>query len=203
MAQSVQITKMHPKYEAILDYLISNPEMKKGELAAEMGVSQSWLSVVINSDLFQMKLDERREELKSAIIGSVKDKMQGLADLALDRLLEQVEETKDPRVLLDTADKMLDRIGYARKQEGAGGATGGDGSTHNHLHVNVNDLDSARRFFGQAREVHDVDARRVPEARVSSPGEDSNGDALLEASVHSEEESEGREETGADIRGEG
>lgn len=72
MATSVQIKSMKPKHEAIIDWLLAHPGRAMRHLAAEMGISQSWLSIVMHSDVFKEAYEERRsahnQELSKQII---------------------------------------------------------------------------------------------------------------------------------------
>ena len=57
----VQISRVKIHHEQILTWLILNPDKTQGECAAHFGVTETWLSIIINSDVFQSRWRERRD----------------------------------------------------------------------------------------------------------------------------------------------
>ncbi len=57
------LTKIRYSHDAMIDLIISNPWMHQNELAAYFGYSASWISVVMNTDMFKARLAERRDEV--------------------------------------------------------------------------------------------------------------------------------------------
>lgn len=113
MAQSKQIKKLRPKHEAIMDWLIMNPDSTQGECAAAFGVTEGWLSVIVNSDVFQEVFRQKNEEVFQATVLTLRDRMNGLAHRAYEKLSRQVDYINDPNQLLTIADKTAHRLGYA------------------------------------------------------------------------------------------
>lgn len=110
----VQIQSMSHRHMAIADWLLSNPERKLSVCAMEMGVSQSWLSIVIHSDLFREYFAQRRAMhemgLRERIVGAqLKVTLSALA--ALDSLMESDEV--DGRLVLDTAERIANQLGFS------------------------------------------------------------------------------------------
>lgn len=110
-----QIAKMRISHEMILDWLILNPERTQGDCAREFGVTEPWLSVVVNSDCFQARWKQRRMMLDKKVTDLTTGKMQGVVQAGLERLELLVEASADPRFVLDTTDKILGRLGYGPK----------------------------------------------------------------------------------------
>ena len=145
MAISDQITKVSPKHEAILTFLVANPQMKRGDVARHFGVSQSWLSVIINSDAFQAKLRERQDEFFDTATAPIKAKLDTLANLALDTMIERVEVEPNSSEIREMAKMALDRLGYA-PQNSQGTHMPGAATQNNYfLSVAPELLDEARR----------------------------------------------------------
>ena len=119
MAESAQIATMTPRHENIIAYLIANPTMKKGEVARTFGVTPAWLSTIIHSDIFQAKLRERQDEFFSAATVPIRDKLEALASMSLDRMLETVETERDPTTIREMAKLALDRIGHGPQSPNA------------------------------------------------------------------------------------
>lgn len=110
-----QIKSLKPRHDAIMEWLIANPEKKLGECAAAFKVSQSWLSCIIHSDIFQAGYKKLLGEYHDERILPLRDKIVGIAHVALDRLAEQapfapVEQT------LDIANGMLKAAGFGSPQ---------------------------------------------------------------------------------------
>lgn len=114
----VQLKKVSIKHEAIMEYLLVNPTQKLGEVAAYFGVSQAWLSVVINSDAFQIKLGERKDELFGATVVPLREKLLGLAHVGVEKLgeaLDNASVVSDKQFIADTTDQVLKSLGYSPK----------------------------------------------------------------------------------------
>ncbi len=65
------------RHQAIMDLIIAQPQMTKGEIAAALGYTQAWLSTLISSDAFQLELGIRRarfsDELDAAAVERLHD----------------------------------------------------------------------------------------------------------------------------------
>lgn len=116
MAESVQILSMSPKHMRIADWLLSNPERKRGELAQEMGVSESWLSIVTNSNVFQEYFAKRREAFEEDLRGQIVQKQLEVTNKALEKLKTVLDDDKvDGRLVLDVAEKTAERLGFVAR----------------------------------------------------------------------------------------
>lgn len=150
MAESLQIKKVSIQHEAIVDRLLVEPTINKGKLAAELGITRTHLSVIINSDAFKKVLAERRQEISGPVIASLQEKLTALADSTLDALIEKVEtvggDMDEMRKVLDTA---LGGLGMGK----AGQAPAG--GTYTQININSADrgtLEEARRVMKEVQE---------------------------------------------------
>jgi hypothetical protein len=110
--------KMNPQYEAIADFMLANPEMSYQEIGKRLNYTNTWISMVVNSDSFRAYYQMRRESLNSAIRDNIAHKMLGIADKSLDLLAKGIEEQGDKLSVLDrvtVADRVLERLGYGTK----------------------------------------------------------------------------------------
>lgn len=123
MAESAQIQSMSTMHESIIAFLIANPHMKKGDVARHFQVTPAWLSTIIHSDIFQAKLAERQDEFFSATTVPIKEKLENLADMAIDRLTETIETETDPHNIREAARLALDRIGHGTTPVPGAGVT--------------------------------------------------------------------------------
>jgi hypothetical protein len=99
-----------------------------------------WLSRLIHTDIFQAELAARQGEVFVSVAGSSPQKLAGLADLAIEKVTEQLLASESPQYTLDVFDKALTKLGYApqtaRNPNGA--------STTNVFMVSAGDLAAAR-----------------------------------------------------------
>jgi hypothetical protein len=109
------------RHEAILQWLIANPERKLGECAKEFQLTQAWLSCIIHSDTFQEQLKKRQDECFSTAVISLRERISGVAAVAMDRLGEKVENTQDANFLLKAADMAMRHL---EPRKGLGGPRG-------------------------------------------------------------------------------
>jgi hypothetical protein len=149
MAESANIRKVGNLHNDIMDYMLANPLVKKGDIAKQFNLSRSWLSIVINSHAFQERLAAKQEELFNSTVIPLREKMLGIADAAMDRVADEVELM--PRAeAIETADKILSRLGWGGKQDSSP-ASGGAVITQNNFYVGDAVLEKAREKFGAAR----------------------------------------------------
>lgn len=167
------IARMTHAHDAILDWLLMNPTAPLREMAQALGYSISWLSLVINSDLFQAKYAERRGAIETQIASDIPAKMRIIAQIGLEKLADKMARSEDPDFLLETTDKVLHRLGYAPSK-------GPTTVTQTNVQQNVYAVDAATLAKHRERIVQQsLDApavRRAPD--VSLPA--INTQALLE-----------------------
>ena len=140
-----EIANISFTHEALINWLIANPERKLRDCAAYFGYTQAWLSCIIHSDIFQAKLAERQNAVFAAVAQDIPEKLRGCADLALEKLAIKLEETEDAKYVLDAADKLLAKMGYgpatARNPSPAAALT-----QNNTFIIGAGDLAAARQL---------------------------------------------------------
>jgi hypothetical protein len=78
-------------HDALIDLLIARPDMTQRQIAAYLGYTESWLSVVINTDAFQAKLAARREEIVDPELkATLEERFRALAAQSLKVLQERL-----------------------------------------------------------------------------------------------------------------
>lgn len=200
MAECVQIKRVSIKHEAIMDFMIANPTVRAGDVAAHFGVTQAWLSTITHSDAFQDMLRAKQDCAFHTSVLPVKDKMMAIAHQALDRLEVLLPFETEATSVSKIAGDVLDRLGYGSKQV----ATQIINNTQN-VQVNTlrNELQEAQQLLGQATvlrqlnntngvetvtttvlEVEEYGARALVE--VQREGATGVGEADKEPSVYTE-----------------
>ena len=112
------IKKMSLKHEAIAEFMLAHPTAPMGAVAAHFGVTAAWLSIITGSDAFRQYLGELKGEVVETRVLPLRDKLMGLAQASVEKLGKAVDDTQDPRLLLDIADKSAKLLGYGPKPGG-------------------------------------------------------------------------------------
>jgi hypothetical protein len=120
----VQIKKVSWWHESIIEWMITNPEDSLGACAAFFNVSQSWLSTIINSDVFRERLAQQREAHFANTSRTVQEKVSGLADLSVEVLEERIQAERESiplGIVRDAADLALKASGFSPTHQQRGG----------------------------------------------------------------------------------
>lgn len=89
-----QIATVRYTHEAIIDQIIADPAISGGELAKRFGYTQTWISIIINSDAFKERLAERRGVLVDPkLSASIEDRLAGIASKSLDKIIERLDNS--------------------------------------------------------------------------------------------------------------
>ncbi len=163
-------------HEQILNWMVLNPELSMRHCADHFGYTQSWLSTLVRSDLFQAALRERQIMVASRVAASIPAKLAAVADVALDKLGEMVEKSEDPEFILDAADKALHRMGYApqsSRNPAGSPSTFGPGAVvqQNNVFIGQADLAEARALMQSSAAVLSPLAAPAPDGFRRAPDE--------------------------------
>jgi len=132
-------------HDSLMNFMLANPAMKLGDIAAQFGYTQSWLSQLIHSNAFQARLREKQNEMFAASCLTLAEKMQAVASDALDIVHDHLLETRDAADALKAADTFLHRLGYAPQRTGPPAAV-----VNNTLVISQSDLAEARAAIQEA-----------------------------------------------------
>lgn len=87
-----QIATVRYTHDAMIDTIIACPEVSGKELAAIFGYSQTWISIIINSDAFKERLTERKANIVDPrLAASVDERINGAAIKALDKIIDRLD----------------------------------------------------------------------------------------------------------------
>lgn len=132
------IARLSYRHDAIINWLIMHSDRPQNDCAAYFGYSASWLSTIINSDVFQAAYRARCEELGEMAIHSTHNKLAGIAGLAMEKTIEKLNANPSERFISETRDSALDRLGLSPKKDVS------DPTKHLHIHVDAQALKDAR-----------------------------------------------------------
>ena len=124
------IRKIRYTHDAVIDEIIATPEISQGELALKFGFTQSWMSIVINSDAFQERLAERKAQLVDPrLIASIEDRLGAVAQRSLDKLIEKLDGPGQNGI------KVMELVAIAKLGVGDRNLTKGAQTVNNSLYV--------------------------------------------------------------------
>ena len=116
-----------------MDWMLENPGGALRDCAVYFGYTQAWVSTVIHSDIFQAKLRERRGDIEAVVAADIPAKLRAVADIALEKLAAQLESSDNAGFIHETADMVLNRLGYGPKS--SPGPVGGVNVQQNNFFV--------------------------------------------------------------------
>lgn len=179
MAQN-QVAKLSSRHEDIMNYILANPLVSLGDIAGKFGVTQPWLSVIINSDVFKELLSQRREEIFDvAVLQGIDVKLEAAIDMGLDKYLEKIPTMTTEQVTNGT-DKLLGRMGFGSNGSGAAGPTINAKNVQINGNVSPDLLAEARTRIGQVKSEVQIDQIEMgqadPEAALPGGASEDRGE---------------------------
>jgi hypothetical protein len=114
---ALAIGRVRYTHDAMIDMLIANPVISQGELAAAFGYTQAWVSRVLNSDAFQMRLAERKADLVDpTIAATIEEKLKAVASRSLDVVLDKLQAAPSADYSLKVLEVSAKALGYGARQ---------------------------------------------------------------------------------------
>ena len=111
-SNGVQLKYINHAHEAVLMWLFQNPDKNQYECAIALGYTSSYISSLIHTDLFQLRIAEMREKNHQVGIYSLTEQMAGVAAQALQKMGERLAVENDIEKVRSVADTVLKRLGY-------------------------------------------------------------------------------------------
>lgn len=107
------------RHRAIMDLMLSQPGMKLGAIATALGYTQSWVSTVVNNDLFRMELAHRRASFEHEQHARITSRLLNVANTGVgimeDMLTNGSPEEITPNVVNTFTELALKSLGYIGK----------------------------------------------------------------------------------------
>jgi hypothetical protein len=86
------IQKVRYSHDAMIDMIVANPWISQGELAANFGYTEGWVSQVIASDAFQARLADRKSDLIDPHLrATIEERFKGLVVRSLEILMRKLD----------------------------------------------------------------------------------------------------------------
>lgn len=112
------LARVRYTHDAMIDMLIANPVISQNELAKAFGYGVAWISRVVNSDAFNLRLAARKDELVDpSILLSLDEKLRALADQSLKIVMDKLAVTQNPDTALKALDLTTRALGYGARQQ--------------------------------------------------------------------------------------
>jgi len=115
---SATVARVSYTHDAMCDLIIANPSISKGELAKHFGYTPAWVSRILNSDAFLMRLSVRKADVTDpSLILSIEEKLKTLVSESLDVLIEKLATTKNSDIALKGVEIGAKALGYGARQQ--------------------------------------------------------------------------------------
>ena len=132
-----------------MNHLIVDPCATGPELALTFGRTPAWISTIINSQAVQARLAEKQSRVFGDVVVPLRDKLEGVAHAAVEKLGTALQNTQDPKFVLDVADKALHRLGYAPSRQAPSQGTVVNQQVNVYGEVDAKTIASARAMIGK------------------------------------------------------
>ena len=117
---ATQIKKVSWWHESILDWELENPDKNLGECAREFRVSETWLSIIRNSDVYREYAALRRKDHNENVSKSIIERVEDVADLSLEVLHERIEKERETiglKIVTQTCELALKSLGFGQRSD--------------------------------------------------------------------------------------
>lgn len=115
---SKAIQRVSYTHDAMCDLIIANPSISKTAIAAHFGYSQTWVSRIMGSDAFQMRLSVRKADLVDpSLVLSIEEKLRVLLHESLDVVIEKIATTKSADMAFKGIEIGAKALGYGARQQ--------------------------------------------------------------------------------------
>ena len=102
-----QVQGVRYTHDAMIDLLITEPGISQNRIASYFGYSAPWVSTIMASDAFQVRLAQRRGELiDPTIAASIEERFKALTVASVEKLMRMIGQPEiavDPEILLKAA----------------------------------------------------------------------------------------------------
>lgn len=130
----LQVQKVGWWHERLADWMLANPDKSLKDAAPVFNCTPTTIYLVHNSDAFREYWAKVSGAVSKGVADPIVEKCRAAAEMALDELMPKLSlPGTTPEMLLDTANTLLQRLGYSANAGGGGPA----------VQVNVNTVNPA------------------------------------------------------------
>jgi len=118
VSASKTVQRVSYTHDAMCDLIIADPSISKTAIAHHFGYTVAWVSRVINSDAFQMRLAVRKADLSDpSLVLTIEEKLKALVSESLDILIDKLAVTKSSDLALESVKVGAKALGYGARQQ--------------------------------------------------------------------------------------
>ena len=90
------VQKVSYTHDKLIDLVVANPRVRQGALAAYFGYTEGWVSRVMSSDAFKLRMAQRRMALVDPLItATLEERFSALALRGLEVMQEKLDQPAD------------------------------------------------------------------------------------------------------------
>ena len=116
LAAAKAIERVSYTHDAMIDLILTHPGMPKMEIGRYFGYSEGWVSQVMNSDAFMMRMAERKQQLVDpTLVLSVEERFKGLVHQSMDIIADKLTATKSADLALATLNTATKALGFGAR----------------------------------------------------------------------------------------
>lgn len=167
MADDILKRGLTPTHELMGDWMLQNPGGTLRQMGAHFGYSISWLSQVMNTDLFKAYMAGRLKEVHCNVNADIPAKLRALADLSIERMIEKLETTEDTKVILESFDSIMHRYGFAPNAKNGAQAQVQVNNQQNNFYLSRDDFQQAHEKLVHS---HEQQPPAAPALEHKEPG---------------------------------
>lgn len=110
------IEKVSYTHDAMIDLIIANPAISQAKLAAHFSYTQGWVSQIMSSDAFKVRLAARKGDLVDpTVVATVQERLEGLARQSLQVLQANLDASPKADVALKALEISTRALGYGAR----------------------------------------------------------------------------------------
>ena len=92
IGEAQPIAKVSYTHDAMIDLIIASPAISQGKLAQHFGYTQGWVSQIMSSDAWKVRLAERKGELSDpTVVATVMERLEGLARHSVNMIQQSMD----------------------------------------------------------------------------------------------------------------
>jgi len=115
---SQAIQKVRYTHDAMIDLILLKPGISQGELAREFGYTETWVSIIMNSDAFKVALAARRKEVADPIlVATLEERLRGLVDISTRVVSDHLTMRPDPKIALKALEVGAKALGFGARED--------------------------------------------------------------------------------------
>lgn len=112
----MSIEQLTSRHLAMLERLVIDGVQAK-DVCVEFDITPSRLSVLRASPMWRIEEDKLRTQLRSEKVNKALSRLEDLVPLAVDAYEDTVIDERDPRLRLQSAKEILDRVGVGKAEQ--------------------------------------------------------------------------------------